>query len=604
MRREPSILAALALATLFAACADEGATTSPPVGAGDAQAQDTGGMGGDALAPDALDGGASDGAAGDAASVDDVAVDVSEDVATPADANDAGAEDAAGPPEPTPVCVAIRGNGELITAHFAALARIAELFGPFDGVAGGSSASITSFLTESMHMHPLLWTCGAATCTRAEAGARLGLLYKSLFGYLAAMGERDEAVAVGRILEVIQLAQEQGIEELIAQDKIGEAWQALLTLLSSDDVVGLVNPELLTLLQDSPDISAHVQDIWSMLSGFGSFAADDPIIFVRPGIVNFPGLAAEVGRIGSFYAGYGAFDEAGWAAFLDGCAAPGVGHPWAVVAAMDAGGQTCGERFLGLLTPWRDAFIPTEETAPNRIDDPVGGSMRVLAITSVLTGPAAATFDAAWASYQQAQPWTLPVQFSDVRAGYWGAEGDTTNVAANPRGFGDLKSAMAMSLGSVPWRLALSLSPAEPGLARGQTLDDSQVSVGGWPDLEPVLALENAGCERVVYLTRRGEASSFGRGVAKLLGATDADLGALHDLGSPASSFSLSLSEAAGVWCTDWNAHGATDLAAITEDAYNAPFEVHDPTLVPGGPAYEGATPSANLVGCTPGVTQ
>jgi len=507
------------------------------------------------------------------------------------------------PPEPTPICVAIRGNGELVTAHFAALARIAELFGPFDGVAGGSSGSITSFLTESMHMHPLLSTCAAGPCTRAEAGARLGLLYKSLFGYLGAMGERDEAVAVGRILGVIQLAQSEGIGELIAQNKISEAWSALVTLFESDDVRDLINPELLTLLKESPDQGKHVRDIWSMLTGFGSFSADDPIIFIRPGIVNFAGLAAEVGRIGSFYAGYGAFDTAAWTAFLDGCAEAGLGLPWPLVAGIDVGGTSCGQRFSTLLTAWRASFIPTEDTAPNRIDDRVGAHMRALAITSVLTGQAATQFATAWTAYQNAQTWTLPVAFADVKAGYWGKAVDVSGVVSNPRGYLDLKTSKATTLGQATWREVLSLSPAEPGLSRAIALDATRVSAGGWPDLEPVLALKNAGCERVVYLTRRGASSPFGRGVAKLLGASDADLDALHDLASPTSSFSLSLTEAAGVWCTDWNAFGATDLTGLSLDAYNAPFEVHDPTLVPAGPAYAPTTTDAGLVGCTPGVT-
>ncbi|MCA9516448.1 MAG: hypothetical protein KC635_16020 [Myxococcales bacterium] len=519
----------------------------------------------------------------------------------PADVLDTDTADAS-PPDPTPVCVAIRGNGELITAHFAALARIAETYGPFEGVAGGSSASITSFLTESMHMHPLLRRCGERDCTRAEAGARLGLLYKSLFGYLGAMTERDEAVAVGRILAVVELAQERGIGELIASGRFTEAFQALVTLLESDDVKDLVNPEVLTLLRDSPDKTKHVTDVWNALKSFGGFSAADPIIFVRPGLVHFAGLARQIGRIGSFYAGYGAYDEAAWSAFLDGCAGPGVGLLWPSVAALDAGGETCGARFAALLAAWRADFIPREDTAQNRLDDRVGAHLRALVVTSVLTGQAATAFATARAAYVQAGEWTLPVAFDDVKIGYWGRAIDVSGVVANTKGFPDLRSSKAMSLGQATWREVLPLSPAEPGLARAYELDGTRVSAGGWPDLEPVLALENAGCERVIYLTRRGGESSFAQAVAGLLGMSEAQRGQLYDLADPASSFSLSLSEAAGVWCTTWDAFGATDLAGIMADAYGAPLEIHDATLVPAGPAYSGATTSASLPGCTPGV--
>lgn len=574
-------LALIPCALALTACA--GDEPAPGDAIADTGAQDTAVSSDTAETPDAV---AADAATADAAT------------------DDAATDDAASPAEPTPVCVAIRGNGELITAHFAALARIAETFGPFEGVAGGSSASITSFLTESMHMHPLLWRCGEATCSRAAAGARLGLMFKSLYGYLAAMGERDEAVAVGRILGVIALAQEEGIGELIAQDKLSEAWSALVTLFESPDVRALINPELISLLADSPDIGFHVREVWDMLSGFGSFTAGDPTIFVRPGIVNFAGLASEVGRIGSFYAGYGEVDEAGWAAFFDACAEAGVGLLWPEVAALEVGGETCGARFSALLGPWRDAFIPVEATADNRIDDRVGaGELRTLAITSVLTGPAATAFAEAWANYQEARPWSLEVAFVHVMTGYWGKASDVAGVVGNGHGYADLKTSKAMSLGQATWREALSLSPAEPGLARAQALDAGRVSAGGWPDLEPVLALKNAGCERVLYLTRQSAASGFGRGVAQLLGASAADDAALYDLGSPTSSFSLSLTEADGVWCTDWNAFGATDLAGLMADAHEAPFEVRGDALVPAGPPYPHTTASAGLVGCTPGVT-
>jgi len=527
------------------------------------------------------------------------------DTAEPADTQDAAeVADTSGPPETTPVCVAIRGNGELITAHFAALSRIAEIFGPFDGVAGGSSASITSFLTESMHMHPLLWECPGGTCTRAQAGARLGLLYKSLFGYLGAMGERDEAVAVTAILGVIQLAKDEGIGELVDADKISEAWSALVTLFESEDVRGLVNPEVVTLLKDSPDKAEHVKDIWNGIKSFGAFDSEDPSIFVRPGLINFPGLASHVGRIGSFYAGYGAYDEAAWRAFLDGCAEGGVGFNWPIVATIDVDGTSCGDRFAALLSAWRADFIPQEDTVGNRVEDRVGQHLRTLAITSVLTGQAAQTFQTALDQYLAAQPWTLEVAFADVKAGYWGAAVDVAGVVNDPEGFGDLKTSKAITLGQATWREVLSLSPAEPGLSRAVALNASQVSAGGWPDLHPVLALRNAGCERVIYLTRRGKDSSFGRGVAALLGASAADDTALYDLGTPTSGFATSLREAAGVWCTDWDNVGATNLSGMMNDAYNAPFEVHDETLVPAGPAYEHTTDSAGLVGCTPGVTE
>src|SRR5574338_1035238 len=64
------------------------------------------------------------------------------------------------------VCAAVRGNGQLIFAHFASLARITEHYGPLWGSAGGSSGSITQFLLESIQMNPAVASCGEYECTR------------------------------------------------------------------------------------------------------------------------------------------------------------------------------------------------------------------------------------------------------------------------------------------------------------------------------------------------------------------------------------------------------------------------------------------------------
>lgn len=527
------------------------------------------------------------------------------DAADTVDTTDAGdtADTDIGPTEPTPICVAIRGNGELITSHFAALASIAEHFGPFEGVAGGSSASISSFLTESMHMNPGLTTCGGSPCTRRQAADRLGLMYKSLFGYLEAMGDSDEAVAVTQILRVISIAQEKGIGTLVDGNLLSEAWSSLVTLLDSEEVKDLVNAEVLEFLTTPDSITANVREVWDAFTTFGNFRADSPKIFLRPGLVDFAGLARKVGRIGSFYAGYGEYDSAAWETFFDACAESGRGKPWPMVAEIESDDLTCRERFRDILDAWRVSFIAVENDpqTDNRIDDPVGAHMRAMVVTSVMTGQAATDFDVAKRAYFEAEPFTFTPSFSDIRIGYWGNVIDVTGVISNSKGFPDAKTAKAMSLGQATWFQALSLSPAEPGLSRAVPIDPQRISAGGWPDLAPVLALENAGCERVVYLTRRGGESGFAQQIATLLGMDAATGRALYDLSNADSAFNLSLREAAGVWCTDWNTFGATDLTGLVTDAMTAPFEVHDPTLVPLMP-YAGTTNRANLPGCTPGV--
>jgi hypothetical protein len=64
-------------------------------------------------------------------------------------------------------------------AHFPALARTVEAFGPVSGIAGGSSATITGFLFESIQCNPLILNCGESGCCSGTR-ARISLLLKSV----------------------------------------------------------------------------------------------------------------------------------------------------------------------------------------------------------------------------------------------------------------------------------------------------------------------------------------------------------------------------------------------------------------------------------------
>ena len=87
------------------------------------------------------------------------------------------------------------------------------------------------------------------------------------------------------------------------------------------------------------------------------------------------------------------------------------------------------------------------------------------------------------------------------------------------------------------------------------------------------------GCDKVIYLTRRGDESRFAVGVSSLLGMEDQDYAALYDLASSNSGFSRSLEEADGVMCTAWDEQPRLDLDAFFDDAYNAPFQTTDQEL-------------------------
>lgn len=493
------------------------------------------------------------------------------------------------------LCVGIRGNGQRVTAHWSALARIIEHYGLIDATAGGSSASITAFLLESIEMNPHV-TC--ADCSPEEQAARAALLFKSLQGYIGVLSVSEEALAFRTVAEIYGRIQSDGVETLLESDPTAGV-AALSAILENEDLRTLVNPEVLALLRDSPVPEYHARDIIDSVANAASFDASDPTIFVRPGVLSFAGVALSVGRVGSFYAGYEPVDGAAMERFLGACATPSRGMTWAQAAALPAGAATCGDVFSGLLTQFRDAVRVGDY--PSRIDDRVGGRIHTLISTSVLTGDAIDVFEAARAQYLAGETVEWTSDFDDVLYGYWGAEEDLARVGENPFGFRDGKTAKFHSLGAASWLEALSYSPAEPGLARALELPDGTVSAGGWSDLQPTLVLRSLGCEQVIYLTRRGGNSTFGVGVATLLGRNDDDHASIFDPYNPASGFATSVADADGVWCTDWDTPPFMDLAAMEATGYDAPFEIRDPRFGEDG-AYENISQDLGLLGCSVGV--
>lgn len=108
--------------------------------------------------------------------------------------------------------------------------------------------------------------------------------------------------------------------------------------------------------------------------------------------------------------------------------------------------------------------------------------------------------------------------------------------------------------------------------------------------------LRNLGCDKVVYLTRQGDESSFARGVAGLLGMSADEDAALYDLDED-SAFELSLQQTDATWCTDWNNQPAFPTRTIVGHAYDAPLYSHD-AYFDGG--YANLSRTGGARGCTP----
>jgi len=495
------------------------------------------------------------------------------------------------------LCAAIRGNGQLITAHFASLARITEHYGLIDAAAGGSSGSITIFMAESVRKNPNIYSCGGADCTESETAGRAALLLKSFPGYLQHLSTTKEAATFLQLQPLVAKLQASGVEGLLDTD-VEAARTALLEILESDDLRELINPELVTLVEESPDPEFHIRDILDGAKKLGNFSVDSDRIFIRPGLINFESVADKLGRAGSFYAGYGPADDTKMAAWLDACAEPGRNKTWFEVAGLPMGDSTCGAELNSMIGSYRTAFL-ADPSIHSRVDDKIGAVMPALISTSVVTGDSVAAFQAARTSYKAATPTPLEVSFDDVKFGYFGDAADLATVAKNTRGYTDVKTKKFMSLGEATWRTAISYSPAEPGLSRALELPSGDISFGGWSDLAPTLVLENLGCEKVVYVTRTGEESEFAVGIARLLGMDAATETDLYDLDNASSAFSKSLSESDAAWCTNWNEQSATDLPGITADSYSAPMEATGEFFTAGDNAYPGVKASINKRGCS-----
>ncbi|MEM7675805.1 MAG: hypothetical protein AAF449_07365, partial [Myxococcota bacterium] len=259
------------------------------------------------------------------------------------------------------ICAGIRGNGPRIWAHFSSLARITETFGPIRAAAGGSSGSISVFLFESVRANKILRRCRKGrACSVRERAAREALLFKALEGLQQAGLTADITTIIG-LIDAVQAA---GIESLLQEPNTASAGVAALIDIFTDPAVQrLINPELLTLLRQSPDPVFHAQDIVDSLSAAASFSVSDPNVFVRPGVINFASIAELFGRLGSFLAAYGPVDVEDMQDFFRSCASPGRGLEWPAVAALPASSGTCGDAFSRLFESYVDAL---DEESPSR----------------------------------------------------------------------------------------------------------------------------------------------------------------------------------------------------------------------------------------------
>lgn len=493
-------------------------------------------------------------------------------------------------------CAGIRGNGQNLFAHFGALARHVEEYGAITCAAGGSSGSITTFLLESMWANPDLHQCRKGRCGNRARDARMSLMLKSFIG-LVDTGLFEDVSTVSALVAGVSSG---NILELLNGPVPQEGVDALTRLLQ--DLGPLINPEVIQLLLTSPDPVFHATDIIDGLQKGLSFQVDDPKVFLRTSVVQFDAFATLLGEYGSFYASYGPADRSGFAAWLRRCGKAGRGMTWEQVADLPGTeGRTCGETFSDLFNQYRADLA--QFGGPNRADDEVGLYLPVFGVTGVLKGDAIEQWEEARAAWIAAAPIPFVPNFDDIGVGYWGQKRELRRMGRRlDRFFDDLVSEQFTPLGAPAWREVLASSPAEPGFSPGVRLSSGFVSVGGWADplrVQPLIAL---GARRTITVNRLGGVGGFTEAVTRLLNASDEQVDALYSTTDPESSFYVGLSEATGVWCTDWDGQGG-DPNLLFNDAFSSPLITSNRRFLRPRFGYANVGPDFSIGGCTPGVS-
>lgn len=529
-------------------------------------------------------------------------------------------------------CVAIRGNGENVSAHWAALGKIVEEAGMPKGGAGGSSATVSLFFIESVEKNPILNALKAKDPVRARKAQ--AMMFKSMPHYVSTLLEVENVVSVFAFMTELAASKAKGkdgfwgaIEAAKNYDQVAKAFSRFIPL---------INPELLAGLKSPYTFNFYKNQMMDGISKFGAFDANTDLnLFVRPGLVDFKYFALWLGTIADFYAGNVESKIAeGMEKWIDDCGDASYTKSFA-----DPEFAQCAATFKGLVK----AYVPQhmDSFAHKRLFEKVGERINTFPTTSIVHADGAVRYKALLAEFKKANAKADYANFTvdfekELQYGYWGpSNAKLTRMAQGLKQRKDLKSSKFRALGTANWFEVLSTSPAEPGLANFQRIPvgvswdlvkeernkpselrwnsekmnyRTEVSAGGWSDLHPTIVLKASGvCDNVVYLTRQNGDSVFGQQVfirltglkekipfwtqigekdpAKIegvkgtnrLGFQTKGLSAegtawdlISNLGNEASSFNASIAAADVVYCTDWDEFNMFKgtHAAMIEQAY------------------------------------
>ncbi len=555
-------------------------------------------------------------------------------------------------------CLSVRGNGELIASHWGAMASVVEKLGLPKAQAGGSSASISIFLLDSIASSEMVkqQPATAVFLIKSLEGVTFWIKnqkewqdFASLAVDAQSLGSANWAQELNKIFTEVDPVQITSALQVF-YDNLGRIERNLevgrkLNLINFESFARL--SQAVRVVQTSHNVTEkqgalktakfYAGELYKTYEVFGKFNAEsDDNLFFRSGIVDFDGLARQAGRIAGFYANASAQNK-NWNELYTSCSKDLKNKTWSELVETQP-------RCQNLLETTIDKFFRT--SGDDFSQKNIGQTIVSFPITSVLVDSAYREAKVAMDAYHRSLDSEFGKTFSltnydDVRFGYWGSRSALKNVAQN-LDYKDAKSNRFLALNEATWFEALRLSPAEPGLSALREFSSGRktfLSAGGWPDLTPTLILKAYGCKNIVHITRRGGESLFAQGVAKRLLNLDRDWSVLrttaesyednwvlnnvgdrsdlnsnwaklYNVANDNSSYKKSLRMADAILCTDWNQFKITEgPSAMIAHAYTSPFYVNDdggliaendllqPQL---NPKQQNPAGYPEYVGCTP----
>jgi hypothetical protein len=446
----------------------------------------------------------------------------------------------------------------------------------------------------------------------------LAALLKSTLGYLESLGETPEAKSIRLAIDLVSHPQIKSAMEVPAEKWV-EASQKILSVLKDPKFLSLINPNIIAMLENRDQLGYlnyeyKVREVIQAVKEMGKFSATDQRILFREGVLNFTSVANTIGYVADFYAGRHNIANASLGQFIEQCglAAVSANKTWkALSETKTKSGGTCGSIFQNSALSFYAGL--SRDRQSSRPKDQIGMRVPSIVSTAIVEGsPGISEMLKSQKRYLTDQNPNLNLDFNRVLFGYWLPPAYAQRIETEMFKFTDGKSKRFKSLGTnSSWQLALENSPAEPGLSKFSPLSETRFSVGGWSDLHPVQVLKAAGCQNVIYVTRRTEESIFlvgnkpvdgvrpMQGISELLGLTEVDRKGIFDLSEPNSGFTSALKAADGVWCTDWNRFKDQEIAAMMDEAYNSEFVASDQLMAKASRAYPHRV-SGPIVGCTP----